>query len=128
VTVDDLTDIALPAADAPRSWSRTLGTLLKRSDRLLGLAIAGGEHLDASLLYTQEDDGSAAIWSLSAASGAAGEAALGMLVRELAHRTGGRLVAPRIHEAEVSLEVLGGLGFVRAAEIIGVAAEAQSRA
>jgi ribosomal protein S18 acetylase RimI-like enzyme len=128
VTVDDLTDIALPAADAARSWNRTLGTLLKRSDRLLGLAIAGGEHLDASLLYTHEDDGSVSIWSLSSASGAAGEAALGMLVRELAHRTGSRLVVPRIHEAEVSLDLLGRLGFVRAAETIGVAAEAQSRA
>ena len=112
VSVDDLTDIALPAPDAPRSWNRTLGTLLNRSERLLGLAIAGGEHLDASLLYSQEDDGDVAIWSLSAADGAAGGSprhAHG----ELAHRAGGPFVVPRIHDAEVSLELLGGLGFAR---------------
>jgi len=128
VTVDDLMDIGLPDASAPRSWNRTRGTLVNRKERLLGLAIAGGEHLDASLLYTREDDGSKAIWSLSAAPGASGEAALGMLLRELAHREGGQLVVPKIHEDEVSLGVLGGLGFAQRAETIGVAAEAQSRA
>jgi len=128
VTVDDLMDIGLPEASAPRSWNRTRGTLINRSERLLGLAIAGGERLDASLLYTQEDDSSKAIWSLSRAQGAGGEAALGMLVRELTHRDGGRLVIPRIHEDEVSLEVLDRLGFARGRESIGLAAEAQSRA
>ena len=128
VTVDDLTDIGLPDASAPRSWNRTRGTLLKRKERLLGLAIAGGERLDASALYSREDDGNVAIWSLSAASGSSGEAALSMLLRELAHREGGPLVVPRVHEDEVSLKVLHRLGFMRGAETIGVAAEAQSRA
>jgi ribosomal protein S18 acetylase RimI-like enzyme len=128
VTVDDLMDIGLPEASAPRSWNRTRGTLLKRKERLLGLAIAGGEQLDASALYTREDDGRIVIWSVSAAAGADGEAALGMLVRELAHREGGPFVVPRIHEDEASLEVLGGLGFVRDGKTVGVAAEAQSRA
>lgn len=128
VTVDDLMDIGLPAADAPRSWNRTRGTLINRKDRVLGLAIAGGEHLDASVLYMREDDGSQAIWSMSRAEGAVGEVALGMLVRELAHREGGRLVVPRIREDETSLEVLRGFGFTGGAETIGVAAEAQSRA
>jgi ribosomal protein S18 acetylase RimI-like enzyme len=128
VTVDDLTDIALPAADAPRSWNRTRGTLLNRNERLLGLAIAGGEHLDASLLYSHNDDGHVAIWKISSAPGTNGDAALGVLLRELAHRVGAQLVVPRIHEAEVSLDLLGGLGLTRRGETIGVAAEAQSRA
>jgi hypothetical protein len=51
-----------------------------------------------------------------------------MLVRELAHRTGSRIVVPRIHETEVSLGVLGVLGFARRGETIGLAADAQSRA
>ncbi len=127
VTVDDLMDIGLPEASAPRSWNRTRGTLVNRKERLLGLAIAGGERLDASVLYTPEDNGSKEIWSLSAAPGASGEAALGMLLRELAHCGGGRLVIPRIEEDEVSLDVLCRLGFTRRGETIGVAAEAQQR-
>jgi ribosomal protein S18 acetylase RimI-like enzyme len=128
VTVDDLIDIGLPAADAPRSWNRTRATLVNRKERLLGLAIAGGERLDASLLYTRADDGRIAIWSLSAAPGAGGERALGLLIRDLAHREGSRLVVPRVHEDEVSVEALRGLGFVPGVETVGVAAEAQSRA
>ncbi len=128
VTVDDLIDIGLPAADAPRSWNRTRATLLNRKERLLGLAIAGGERLDASLLYTREDDGGIAIWSLSAAQGAGGQRALAPLMGELAHRESGRLVVPRVHGDEVSVEVLRGLGFFPGVETVGVAAEAQSRA
>ena len=128
VSVDDLTDIGLPAADAPRSWSRSRATLLSRRERLRGLAIAGGERLDASLLYTSEEDGAVAIWSLSAAPGAGGERALALLIRELAHREGGRLVVPRVHGDEVSIEVLRGLGFDPGLETVGVAAAAQSRA
>jgi ribosomal protein S18 acetylase RimI-like enzyme len=128
VTVDDLTDIGLPASGAPRSWNRTRGTLLNRRERLQGLAIAGGEQLDASALYSREDDGRVSIWSMSQAPGDGGEGALDMLLRELAHREGGPLVIPRIHEDEVSLEGLAGLGFARGVETIGVAADAQSRA
>jgi ribosomal protein S18 acetylase RimI-like enzyme len=128
VTVDDLIDIGLPSADAPRSWNRTRATLVNRKERLLGLAIAGGERLDASLLYTRGDDGRIAIWSLSAAPGASGEAALGLLIRDLAHREGSRLIVPRVHGDEVSFETLRGLGFGPGGDTVGVAAEAQSRA
>lgn len=127
VTVDELMDIALPDADAPRSWGRRRGTLLNRRERLLGLAISSGEALDASLLYSREN-GYTAIWSLSTAPGAAGDAALGMLLRDLAHREPGRLTIPRIHDEEVSIELLLSQGFVRGGEAIGVASEAQSRA
>jgi len=128
VTVDDLMDIGLPAADAARSWGRTRGTLLNRQERLSGLAIASGESLDASLLYTREDGGHVAIWSLSAAPSARGEAALGMLLRDLAHREPGRVVIPRVHSDEVSIDTLAGLGLAREVETIGIASEAQSRA
>jgi hypothetical protein len=128
VTVDDLMDIGLPEASARRSWSRTRGTLLNRQERLSGLAIASGESLDASLLYTREDGGHVAIWSLSAAPSARGEAALGMLLRDLAHREPGRVVIPRVHSDEVSIDTLAGLGLAREVETIGIASEAQSRA
>jgi len=128
VTVDDLIEMALPAADSRRSWSRTLGTLLNRRERLLGLAITSGERLDASLLYSREDDGRVAIWSLSAAPGAGGEGALGMLLRELAHREKGALAIPGIEDDEIPIALLRDLGFAPRGETIGVAADAQSRA
>lgn len=128
VTVDDLADIALPAADAPRSWERTLGTLLGRKERLCGLAIASGESLDASVLYAREDDGRIAIWNLSQTPGTGGDTALGMLLGELAHRERGRCVISRIHGTEVSGHVLVGLGLSAGKNFVGVASEAQSRA
>ena len=126
VTVGDLTDLALPDASTPRSWSRTRGTLLNRQERVSGLAIASGESLDASLLYSREDD-HVAIWSLSAAPSSRGDSALGMLLRDLAHREPGRVVIPRIHEDEVSPSVFTGLGFTRGTETIGLATFALSR-
>jgi hypothetical protein len=125
VTVDDLIDIALPAAESPRSWQRTRGTLLNRKDRLSGLAIASGERLDASLLYSQADDGRVAIWSLFVAPGAGSEAALAMLLRELAHREKVALTIPGIENDELPLAFLRELGFAPRGESIGVAAEAQ---
>jgi hypothetical protein len=128
VTVDDLIDIALPNASAPRSWNRARGTLVNRKERLSGLAIASGERLDASLLYTREDDGRVEIWNLSAAPGSDGDAALGMLLRDLAHRERASIAIPTIHEDEVSFDVLRALGFTGGVVTIGLAAEAQSRA
>jgi len=128
VTVDDLMDIALPEASAPRSWNRTRGTLLNRKASLSGVAIASGEHLDASLLYSRKESGHVRIWSLSTAPGDGGEASLGTLFRELAHREPGRVVIPRICDDEASIDVLLGLGFTRGEETIGVVAEAQPRA
>jgi hypothetical protein len=128
VTVDDLIDIALPGADAPRSWSRSRGTLLNRKERLSGLAIASGERLDASLLYSREDDRGVAIWSLSGAPGRDGDAALGTVLRDLAHRECSPLSIPRAEESEVSFDLLTALGFTRGEVTIAVTAEAQSRA
>ena len=60
--------------------------------------------------------------------GTGGEAALVMLLRELAHRERGRIVISGIDEAEVPAEVLRGLGLSVAGESVGLASEAQSRA
>lgn len=128
VGVDDLMDEGLPSADAPRSWERTRGTLVNRKERLLGLAVALGERLDASVLYSREHDGGIAIWSLFAASGAGGNDALEILVRDLAHREAGPVSIPRIDEGEVALDVLGALGFTPREETVGVTVSAQSRA
>jgi GNAT superfamily N-acetyltransferase len=128
VSVDDLVDVALPAADAPRSWERSRGTLINRKDRLSGLAIAHGDRLDASVLYSREDDGVVVLWNVSAAHGEEGRGALGILFNELAHREPGRFIVPRVHPDEVSVESLRGLGFAPTEETIGVAASAPSRA
>ncbi len=127
VTIDDLPDAGLPALDAPRSWQRRRATLINRKERLLGLAIAMGEHLDASVLYAG-DDGRIAIWSLHAAPGAAGEGALGMLLRDLAHRAAVDLAIPSVHEDEISPDALRRLGFTRREETIALTTQAQSRA
>jgi GNAT superfamily N-acetyltransferase len=129
VTLDDLIDIALPADDAPRSWERTRGTLLKRTDRLLGLAIASGERIEASLLYTRNDANTgASIWNLHVAPGADTNGALGVLVRDLAHRAPGRLAIPRIHETEVSSDSLRSLGFKPGPVTMCYTSQTQSRA
>jgi GNAT superfamily N-acetyltransferase len=127
VTVTDLADIGLPGDDAPRSWDRSRATLLHRAERLLGLAIASGERLDACALYTREDGGGATIWSLSAAAGAEGDGALAVLLRELAHRERGALRIPRIEDDEIALDTLRRLGFATGEATIGVVAEAQIR-
>jgi hypothetical protein len=127
VTVDDLPEIALPAEGAPRSWNRTRATLINRKGRLLGLAVAGGERLDASVLYSREPDGGVAIWNVFVSEGTNGEAALGMVLHELAERERGRFVVPRIGEDEVPVEVLRRLGFSPSVETVGVAAEAHGR-
>ena len=127
VTVDDLMEIGLPEADAPRSWSRARATLIHRKERLHGLAIASGEGLDAALLYEREDT-QITIWSLYAAPGAAGSAALGILLRDLAHREPGPAVLPRIGEDEVSFNALREAGFSRRWEFVGATARAESRA
>jgi ribosomal protein S18 acetylase RimI-like enzyme len=128
VTVDDLMDVGMPNPDAPRSWERTRGTLVNRKERLLGFAIALGERLDASVLYSREQDGGIAIWSLYGAPGSGGSGALEILVRDLAHREAGSVVIPRIHEDEVALDALRALGFTPREETVGVTASAQSRA
>jgi ribosomal protein S18 acetylase RimI-like enzyme len=128
VTVDDLIDLGLPALDAPRSWARTRATLINRKERLLGFAVALGDRLDASVLYTREDDAGIAIWSLYVAPGGGSDGTLEILMRDLAHREHGRLAIPRVHEGEISLGFLRGLGFTGGREMVGVAADAKSRA
>lgn len=124
VTATDLVDIALPAADAPRAWERTRGTLLARTERLNGLAITHGERLDAALLYTREADGRTTIWNLSAAPDATGRDAAAILLRDLAHREASSITLPRMDEAEIDGSLLRELGFAPAATTIGFASEA----
>ena len=124
VTATDLSDIALPAPDAPRAWERTRGTLLARSERLGGLAITHGERLDAALLYTREAGGPTTIWNLSAAPDATGRDAAAILLRDLAHREHALITLPRLDETEIDGSLLRELGFLPAGSTIGFASEA----
>lgn len=107
VTVDDLVDTALPALGAPVSWERTRATLLGRKERLQGLAIASGDRLEAAVLYTREEGGSASLWCVHRADDDRGKGALEVLLKEVANREGRRLVAPRVNETEWPLEASG---------------------
>lgn len=124
VSADDLADVGLPGPDAPRSWDRTRTTILHRRERLSGLAIATGEVLDASVLFSREGDGPTTIWSVSV-SDPSDHAPIRILLRELAHREGAPLIIPRIGNDEVPLEALLAVGFARGGETIAVAAEAR---
>ena len=127
VTVDDLLDACLPDADAPVAWERTRGTLINRKDRLRGLAIPSGERIEASLLYTRDDERGVSIWSLRAAPGA-DPSAIGVLLRDLAQREGGRLTIPRIGGDEIAPDALIERGFTRGREFVRFGTEALSRA
>jgi GNAT superfamily N-acetyltransferase len=115
-TVGELADVALPGEDAPYAWERTRKTILSRGDRLEALAVASGETIDASAVCERLEGGGAAIWSLAAAAGPTGDAALGTLLRDLAHRVPGPIAIPRVSDEEIPFVRLRPLGFSRAAE------------
>ena len=126
VTLDDLADIGLPAAGDPRAWARTRATLLARGDRLSGLAIAHGERLDASLLYSREDDGRIVVWCVFAAPDTVGVEATGVLLRDLAHRERERIAIPCLDATELDPIVLADQAFKAAGRTIGFASEARA--
>lgn len=125
VTVEELLEVGLPAEDVPRSWGRTRATLIKRGETLQGLAIASGDSLDAAVLYRREDDGTVSLWWLTAADGASGERALGLLVGELSHRESGTIVVPALGDDEIPLALLAPLGFAPRKKTVGVATVAR---
>jgi GNAT superfamily N-acetyltransferase len=126
VTVDDLMDIALPAADAPRSWERSRGTLINRKERLSGLAIAHGDRLDAAVLYSREDDGRVAVWSVFALPHGDGQGALAALLRDLAQRERVPIAIPRVEETAIETQALRALGFSPGNGAIGVSTAARA--
>jgi hypothetical protein len=127
VTVEDLRDVALPEADAPRSWGRSRGTLLNRAERLSGLAIAAGERLEASVLFAarrgHHDD-------LEPVSGTRRRRERG--ARRLVARAGASRARPDedshgFNGDEVAIATLHRLGFASARETIGVVTTAPTR-
>jgi ribosomal protein S18 acetylase RimI-like enzyme len=126
VTVEDLMDIALPAADAPRSWERSLGTLLNRKERLSGLAIAHGDRLGAAILYSREEGGRVAVWNLFALPHGDGREALAVLLRDLALRERAPISIPRVDEIAIETQVLRALAFSPGDVAIGYSAAARA--
>jgi len=126
VTVADLEDIALPAADAPVAWERSRATLLARAERLKGLAIAPGDRLDAAVLYSVEEDGSVAVWCVYAAGDSAGRDAVAVVMRDVAHRAGGPVSVPRVAATELSRDALDALGLVSGAIVVAVETAARA--
>ncbi len=113
--VEELADVALPAPEAARSWGRSRATLLNRRERLSGRAIAAGDTLEAAVVYARLTPG-IALWGLHATEGTAGEAALSVLLQDLAHHEPGPMAVPRFGDDEVPPGVLRSLGFVPTGE------------
>jgi GNAT superfamily N-acetyltransferase len=121
VTVDDLAaNGLLEEVDAHVCWERSVETLTARKGDIEGFAVASDERIEAYLLYARtptpeilslrsfvEDDGA-------------------RLKQLLARLDEGTFRFPKVHPAEISKELLEGLGFRPAGGHLLFAARAQS--
>ena len=105
VTINDLAANGLLEADHPQTcWERSVETLTARKDVIAGLAVASDERIEAYLLYVKT---AAEIVSLRAFIEDDGAR-----LKQLLSRLGvGMFRFPKVHPAEISTELLAGLGF-----------------
>jgi GNAT superfamily N-acetyltransferase len=121
VTVDDLAANGLLEDGPLVCWERSIETLTARKNEIAGLAVASDERIEAYVLYSEGGD----VLSLRTIIEDGG-ARLGLLLARL--RAGGvtyfRL--PKVHPAEMSLDLLETLGFKTAGWHLLYAANARS--
>lgn len=111
VTVDDLAANGLLEDAHPQMcWQRSVATLTARKDDIAGLAVASDERIEACILYVEQEEGPAEIVSLRA-FGEDGGAHLKPLIAGLRARVTRAFRFPKVHPAEIPLEVLEALGF-----------------
>jgi L-amino acid N-acyltransferase YncA len=105
VTVDDLAANGLLGDSYPQvCWERSVETLMARKEEIAGLAVASDERIEAYLLYIK--DGVLSLRSFVDDGGAR--------LKELLSRLRAQSVTvriPKVHEAEISRELLETLGF-----------------
>ena len=108
ITVDDLeANGLLDADDRQTCWERSVETLLARKDEIAGLAIATEERIEAYLLYIKEAGTILSLRSLVEDGGAR----LARLLSGLREAGPGALKFPKVHPAELPVEILETLGF-----------------
>ena len=108
ITVDDLEANGLLDADYRQTcWERSVETLVARKDEIAGLAIATEERIEAYLLYIKEAGTILSLRSLADDGGAR----LARLLSGLRETVPKALQFPKVHPAELPVEILETLGF-----------------
>jgi GNAT superfamily N-acetyltransferase len=107
VTVEDLdANGLLENAGTPVCWERSVEALRARKDDLTGLAVASDERIEACVLRSKDGE-IASLRSFVEDGGAR----LNHLLFHLSGRVQGTLRFPKVHQAEMSKEVVESLGF-----------------
>jgi GNAT superfamily N-acetyltransferase len=110
LALDDLAANGLLADEYPRTcWERSVETLTARKDDIVGLAVASDERIEAYLLYTQRGAGTEIVALRSFAEDA--EDRLKHLLFHLRGRGIESIQFRKVHQAEISTELLRSLGF-----------------
>jgi len=113
----------LEAGAGPVCWDRCAETLFARRDHVRGLAIASEARIEACVLYSLGGVGARCrIERLHVADAHRADPLLTRLLGHLLHLVTRPLAFPRVHEAEVSFELLGRCGFAPAGRTISYAA------
>jgi len=112
VTVDDLAANDLLGKDHPETcWERSVETLTARKDEIAGLAVATEEQIEAYVLYAKRDeDADAEILSLRSLVEDGGTR-LNHLLWQLRSQGTGSWFFAKVHDAEISKQLLEILGF-----------------
>jgi len=110
VTVDDLAANGLLAEAHPQTcWERSVETITARKDDLAGLAVASDERIEAYLLYMAREAGVELV-ALRSLVGDGGDR-LKHLLSYLPGRGIKSIQFPKVHQAEISSELLHSFGF-----------------
>jgi hypothetical protein len=127
-TVDDLAaNGLLEDSQTVRCWQRATETVNARKNALSGLAVASEERIEAFLLYIKDGvDAEIVAAGPSTGLGAGGGAHLQRLLVQLCAQGIRNLRFPKVHPAEMSMELLEALGFRPVAGYVLFAGKAQS--
>jgi hypothetical protein len=122
VTIDDLVaNGLLGEAGLPVCWARSVETLMARKDDIAGLGVASDERIEACLLYINAGVGAESNAEAGPSSSALAAEIVslrsfieddGARLKELLSRLGSVMFRlPRVHDAEISKQLLKTLGF-----------------
>jgi ribosomal protein S18 acetylase RimI-like enzyme len=124
ITLDEL--LANDAFDmnARRCWNRSPRTLLKRADRVRGLAVASDARIEASLLFAQApESASLRLLAFESAAGDRGRIWFELLLRHARRDDPRPVTIDRVHAEETVFDLLRSCGFETGSVTIGLAAE-----
>jgi len=126
IGLDELAAAGAFDTAASRCWARAPETLRNRRDRVRALVLAGGERVEAALLYDDAPAGAAReILGFHVADPDRNGPLVELLVRAYGAAGDGPVVLRRAHRDEMPYERLEALGFRPAGRTIGYALEAR---